>query len=65
MLWKHIILIKNALSSVLTDDARVITWGYSSVGMSKSRGYKLTEVLLVCNSGDHSDIIVTVEDRIA
>lgn len=56
--------IKNDLNNILSDNARVITWGYSSVGMSESRGYQLTEVLLICHSGDHSDTIVTVEDRI-
>lgn len=56
--------IKNKLSNILTKNSRVITWGYSSVGMSKSRGYKLSEVLLICHSGDHNDTIVTVEDRI-
>lgn len=56
--------IKNELLSILSDDSRVITWGYSSVGMSAKRGYELTEVLLICHSGDHNDTIVTVEDRI-
>lgn len=56
--------IKNDLNNILSDNARVITWGYSTVGMSESRGYQLTEVLLICHSGDHSDTIVTVEDRI-
>ena len=56
--------IKNDLNNILSDSSRVITWGYSSVGMSNSRGYKLSEVLLICHSGDHSDTIVTVEDKI-
>lgn len=56
--------LKNKLNSILHPNARVITWGYSSVGMSKKRGYKLTEILLVCHSGDHNDTLVTVEDRI-
>lgn len=55
--------IKNELNNILTEHSRVITWGYSSVGMSASRGYQLTEVLLICHSGDHNDTIVTVEDR--
>lgn len=56
--------IKNDLNNIMDRKSRVITWGYSSVGMSKSRGYELTEVLLISHSGDHSDTIVTVEDRI-
>jgi len=56
--------IKNELVNILTDSNRIITWGYSSVGMSASRGYQLTEVLLICHSGDHNDTIVTVEDKI-
>lgn len=42
---------------------RVITLGYSSVGMSKSRGYKKKAICLICHGGDHNDTIVTVEDK--
>jgi len=56
--------IKDDLHMIMDDNARIITWGYSSVGMSARRGYELTEVLLICHSGDHNDTIVTVEDRI-
>lgn len=56
--------IKNALMDCMSPKGRVITWGYNSVGMSEIRGYEQTEILLVCNNGDHGDIIVVVEDRI-
>ena len=54
--------IKNALTRILNDKARVITLGYDSVGMSRSRGFKKLAICLVCHSGDHNDTIVVVEE---
>ena len=56
--------IKNMLPQVLNPGGRVITLGYSSVGMSKSRGFEKVAICLICNSGDHSDMIAVVEDQI-
>ena len=55
--------IKNCLNNIVTSDARVISLGYDSVGMSKHRGYKKTAICLVCHGGDHNDTICLVEDR--
>ena len=55
--------IKDILPSIVADGGKVITFGYSSVGMSKSRGFELEEILLICHSGDYSDTIVTVERK--
>jgi hypothetical protein len=53
--------IKNNLIRVLNPDARVISLGYDSVGMSKSRGFKKLAICLICHSGDHNDTICLVE----
>jgi hypothetical protein len=55
--------IKDVLPQIMNNSCRVITFGYSSVGMSESRGFELTEICLICHSGDYSDTIVTVEER--
>ncbi len=57
--------IKNELWRIMEKKNKVIIWGYSSVGMTAKRGYELTEIALVCHSGDHSDTIITVEDSYA
>jgi len=54
--------IKNFLPSVLNEKGRVISLGYSSVGMSNSRGFMKIAVCMVCHSGDHNDTIGVVEE---
>jgi len=57
--------VKEALlvPGVLASDARVITLGYDTVGMSASRGFKKLAVCIVCHSGDHNDTLCLVEER--
>lgn len=55
--------VKNLLSQILNDNGRVISWGYDTVGMSKSRGFKKIAICLVCHNGDHNDSIGLVEEK--
>jgi len=55
--------IKNILHKILNPNGRVISLGYSSTGMSKSRGFKKIAICLVCHSGNHDDTVVVVEDK--
>lgn len=55
--------IKNNLSRVLNDGGRVITVGYSSVGMSRSRGFKKIALCVICLSGDHDDSFAVLEEE--
>jgi hypothetical protein len=57
--------IKNFLELVVTSHATIISLGYDTVGMSKSRGYEKIGVCVVCHSGDHNDTLVVVERKIA
>jgi len=56
--------VKNLLPQILNDGGRVISWGYSTVGMSKSRGFKKLAICLVTHSGDHNDSIGLVEEKL-
>ena len=56
--------IKNELSKILNDGGLIIHYGYDSVGMSKSRGFKKIAVCLVCHNGDHNDTICLVERKV-
>ena len=55
--------IKNELSKILNPNGRVISFGYNSVGMSKSRGFDKKAICLVCHNGNHQDTICLVEDK--
>ncbi len=54
--------IKNELPRILRTGGRIITFGYDSVGMSKSRGFIKIAILLICHSGDHDDTVAVVEE---
>lgn len=53
--------LKNKLIKHISNNGKVISLGYDSVGMSKSRGFEKTAICLVCHSGDFRDTICVVE----
>jgi len=42
--------------------ATVVSFGWNSVGIGKTRGFEKREILMVCHGGAHNDTICTVED---
>jgi hypothetical protein len=56
--------IKNILPSILARHGYVISLGYDTVGMSKSRGFEKIAVCVVCHGGDHNDTLVVVERKL-
>ena len=56
--------IKNILPSIMSSKGRVISLGYDTVGMSKSRGFEKIAVCVVCHNGDHNDTLVLVEKKV-
>ena len=57
-------ILKNMIARLLEPGSRVITFGYDSVGMARSRGFRKIAICLVCHSGDHHDTICTVEELV-
>ena len=41
-----------------------ISCGWNSIGMGKTHGFEIIEILLVCHGRAHNDTIVTVERKI-
>ncbi|MCK5610504.1 hypothetical protein KAR91_52005 [Candidatus Pacearchaeota archaeon] len=56
--------IKNSIVKLIPYGGRVISLGYDTVGMSKSRGFRKLAVCIICHSGDHNDTLGLVEERI-
>lgn len=54
-------LLKDDLKHIIKIGGKVISFGYDTVGMSESRGFKKVEVLIVCHSGDFHDTLGLVE----
>jgi len=53
--------LKDELPRILNDNARVISLGYDTVGMSRSRNFVKEAIVVVCHSGDHNDTLGVVE----
>ena len=56
--------IKDEVARVMKPGGNVISYGYNSCGIGKTRGFEIEEILLVCHGGDHYDTICTVEIKI-
>ena len=56
--------LKNELINILSKDAKIITFGYDTVGMSASRGFEKIGFALICHGGDSKDTLCVVEKKI-
>ena len=56
--------IKNQLKEILLPRGVIITLGYDTVGMSRSRGFEKESVCVICHNGDHNDTLVVMERMI-
>lgn len=56
--------VKDIIPKLLEKDGRVITFGYQSVSMGKSRGFVQEEVLLMSHGGAIHDTIAVVEKKL-
>lgn len=52
------------ISRIVKPNGLVISFGWNSSGVGKTRGFELLEILLVAHGGSHNDTIVTVERKI-
>ena len=53
--------VKDLISEVLIPGGTVITFGYHSVSMGKSRGFKIERIGLFCHGGAIHDTIAVIE----
>ena len=53
--------LKHAICDILKPRGVVCTFGWNSVGMGKSLGFEIIEILLVCHGSDHNDTICLSE----
>lgn len=56
--WKDLLALK------IKENGIVISFGWNTGGLGKSRGFKIVEILLVPHGGMHNDTIVTVEKKV-
>lgn len=52
---------KNRIAEIVKKDGIVICFGWNSMGIGKTRGFRMIEILLVPHGGSKNDTIATVE----
>ena len=53
--------LKKEINRVSSPGAKVITFGWNSGGIGKTKGFEIIEILMVAHGGWHNDTICTVE----
>ena len=55
---------KKEVSRVVKEGGTVISFGWNSQGIGKTRGFEIIEIMLVAHGGAHNDTICTVERKV-
>ena len=55
---------KDEIARVIKPGGRCISFGWSSNGLGKGRGFEIERILLVAHGNNHHDTIVTVETKV-
>lgn len=58
--WKN---ARDALDPVMLPGGIVLSFGWSTNGMGKTRGYEIVEIMLVAHGGAHNDTICMAERK--
>ena len=53
--------VKNEIARITKVGGTVLSFGWSTVGMGKTRGFSIKDILLVCHGGMHNDTICVRE----
>ena len=59
--WAH---CRNELARLIKPGGKAICCGWNSMGLGKSRGFRMDRVLMVPHGGARNDTIVTVETKV-
>ena len=53
--------VRNEVARITHTESKIISFGWNSCGIGKTRGFEITRILLICHGQTHNDTIVTVE----
>lgn len=56
--------VRDAIDALIVPGGMVLSFGWSSNGMGKTRGYEIIEILLVAHGGAHNDTICLAERKL-
>lgn len=55
--------VRDVIATVVRQGGHVISYGWNTVGMGKTRGFKPVEYLICSHGGNRNDTLVTVERK--
>lgn len=55
--------LRKVIKHLIVPGGIAISFGWNSIGMGKTHGFEMVEILLVCHGRAHNDTIVTVERK--
>lgn len=56
--------LKDVIAFIVKPGGKVISFGWNSCGIGKTRGFEIQRILIVCHGGHHNDTICTVEKKV-
>ena len=56
--------IKTILPNILSENGRIISYGYDTTGMGKKRGFEKIGICIINHAGDHNDTLCLIEKKI-
>lgn len=56
--------VKDEVTRVVKRGGKVVSFGWSSMGMGKNRGFEMIKILMIPHGGNKNDTIVTVERKL-
>ncbi len=56
---------KNVIASKIKVGGLCLSFGWSSQGLGKNRGFEIIEIMLIAHGGNHNDTICVVERKIS
>ncbi len=56
--------LRNEIEKLVITGGLAISFGWNSIGIGKSHGFEILEILLVCHGRAHNDTICTVERKV-
>jgi len=55
--------LKDEINRIVQVDGKVLSFGWSTNGMGKNRGFKKTRILIVAHGGIHNDTLCVLETK--
>jgi hypothetical protein len=56
--------LKKEIARIVKDNGMVISFGWNTNGIGKTKGFEIVEILIVAHGGNHNDTICTVEIKL-